>query len=140
MNESDIVIIIGSPDLKKKYTSNEKNGSYCTKSVLLQILGSKKIKVPIWFEGNFDDNLPPIYGSIRGLSLVDDYFNKIFDLLVTLYRLSPLDNKVNTVWERFNRILANNLWYDEYKIMKLKERKMIKLKEYKNDKENTKIC
>jgi hypothetical protein len=123
LKKCKIAIIVGSPGLKEKCGSNEGKGNYWTKWALSQMLESQMIKIPVWFKGNIENNFPLPYHPFPGVSFVDDYFNKVFDLLDGLYQLNPTDTEIKTAQNKFNQALTNDVLYNEYKIKELKQRK-----------------
>ncbi|MBL0941452.1 MAG: SEL1-like repeat protein [Alphaproteobacteria bacterium] len=102
--EAKKVILIGSPELKDKYTKGEGLITQEINTLRNRIIERRTDGIiPVWFEDSYEMNFPAGLQSLQARSLVGDYCSKFFDLLVDIYQLHPVKNEVNKIQEDFLR-------------------------------------
>jgi hypothetical protein len=103
----DKVIVIGSSKLKEDYEKQQGGRGHATQVIenLLTRISKKGTKgiIPLWFEGQFEDNFPLIFDSLAKQYLGKDYFLSFFDLLMSLQDLNPYNNSIQTHKTTFDR-------------------------------------
>jgi len=62
----------------------------------------EKIIIPIWFEGNFNENFPCRFLVLPSQSFVDNYCDAFFKFMVDLYKLNPIDNQIYVTRDKFH--------------------------------------
>jgi len=126
LEKCDIVFIVGSEDLAKNYETKEDYWQYniLCKMAYNNTEPNKKILIPVWFDGEFEDIFPLCLQCHRGQSLVD-YYDGFFSLLESIYQLDPVDNVVKKIQKRFKHIMDNTDFYEKY----VKDQAELKAKE-----------
>jgi small GTP-binding protein len=96
--ECDNVIVVGTPEYRRKYLNNEPMRSFVVAAegdlIGYRMIGSEAAKqsvMPILLAGSAEESLPPllrgrVYGDFRAASA---YFTAALDLLLSLYAVDP---------------------------------------------------
>jgi tetratricopeptide (TPR) repeat protein len=107
---SDIVMLFGTPELKRKYEAREAHPEDAgIVSHEINLLRNRIVArgveglIPAWFEGQFEDSFPISLHHISGRQL-DIYFFKLFELLGDIYQTiySIHQNSIMEIRDKFS--------------------------------------
>ena len=111
IEESDTVLLIGTPRYRLKYSTRSGEGGAFVAAetdIINDRLRSKRRDrriLPLLREGDASESFPPLVRGLKYLDLRDDneYFAKIFDLILTLHHLSRDDDNIGYLYPDFIR-------------------------------------
>lgn len=89
----DFVVMVGTPRLREKYDSKTSDPVVAAELELISMRLMKRSKregvIPLLLEGEQVTSFPPLAGASVFIDFraEDDYFERIFDLLLTIYRI-----------------------------------------------------